>query len=443
MLPIVGGQIYGVKFGFGIVIFCIFFIFMPFIIRHFIVPFVLQYMTDDLLSSFSEGQKKFLADAQYRGIDLGLFGSFVPEIRFQEENPDPAKPTIAYLHTGGTLMMVPSRMNPVALSFESAIDIPKVIEVCDLIASIKSRYNVIGIFLANEDSKEVKPELWTSISATIKTLYDGIDGVVVGHGTHTLEYSAAAVAFALRNLAIPVVFTASQIPIIGYPGSDGLLNLTGSMEIAAYGDVAEVIVYTNGELLRGTRATKKNDQRLDVFEARVTGPLGYFTAGGIELRPGARRRSGKRKHELVFAPKFSKHVTTLKLQPGISQDLFQDIHRERDVGIILETYGSGAIPRSLVPILKKHLDRGFPILLSSSCAESGVSPLMDLHDEDAISAYASGIRNVRDMSTGAAVVKLMNIMGNMSGLSLDDIRHEMIDKNYAGEISAAKTSEDY
>lgn len=397
----------------------------------------------EFIQDFTEGQQRFLQMADRRNVPRELFGDFVPEIKFEEEKPDSSKPTIAYIHTGGTLMMVPSAKHSGALSFEGAVDIPRALDVCDLISYVRRRYNIVGIYLANQDSKEVKPELWSAIAATIRSVYDQIEGAVVGHGTHTLEYSGAATAFALRNLAVPVVFTASQIPIIGYPGSDGLPNLTGSMEIAANGDIAEVLVYTHGEILRATRTTKKNDQRLDVFESRVTGPLGYFTAGGIELRPGARRRTSKRKHEIIFAPHFSKHVTTLKLQPAMSSELFRDIHDERDVGIILETYGSGAIPRSLVPSLKHHLDRGFPIFLSSSCAESGVSPSMQLHDEDAIAAHAAGIRNVRDMSTGTAVVKLMNVMGNSSGLSLDDIRREMIDKSYAGEITAGRGREDY
>lgn len=397
----------------------------------------------EFAQEFTEGQQRFLQMAHRRGVLREFFGDFVPEIKFEEEKPDSGKPTIAYIHTGGTLMMVPSGKHSGALSFEGAVDIPRALEVCDLVSCVRGRYNIVGVYLANQDSKEVKPELWSAIAATIRSVYDQIEGAVVAHGTHTLEYSSTATAFSLRNLAIPVVFTASQIPIIGYPGSDGLPNLTGAMEIAANSDIAEVVVYTHGEILRATRATKKNDQRLDVFESRVTGPLGYFTAGGIELRPGARRRTSKRKHEIIFAPRFSKHVTTLKLQPGMSSELFRDIHDQRDVGIILETYGSGAIPRNLVPFLKTHLDRGFPILLSSSCAESGVSPSMQLHDEDAIAAYEAGIRNVRDMSTGTAVVKLMNVMGNCSSLSLDEIRREMIDKQYAGEISVTRGVEDY
>lgn len=398
----------------------------------------------ETVQTHTDGQKKFLTLAQQRGIDPKLFGAFVPEIKFEEEHPDPTKPTIAYLHTGGTLMMVPSKQKAGALSFENAVDIPEVMRICEIVAGVRSRYNIMGVHLANEDSKEVRSDLWTATAATVKTLYDKVEGVTIGHGTHTLEYSAAGAAYALRNLAIPIVFTASQIPIIGHPGSDGLPNLTGAMEISAHGDIAEVIAYTNGQIFRGTRTTKKNDNRLDVFEARVTGPQGYFTAAGIENRPGTRRRRGKRKHELIFAPHFSKHVTAIKLQPGMSKEILDDIVKSgRDIGIIIETYGSGAIPREMVPIIKAHTDRGYPIFVTSSCAESGVSRTMQLHDEDAIKAFEAGVRNVGDMTTSAATVKLMHVRGNMPDAKLDEVREEMIGKSYAGEINVGQSSEDF
>lgn len=399
----------------------------------------------EAVGDLNDGQKQFLKMASRRGIDPKLFGTSVPEIK-HEDPIDSSKPTIAYIHTGGTLMMVPSKKKDGALSFEGALDIPEVMRICDLIAGIRSRYNIIGVHAASMDSKEVKPELWTHIAATIYSFYDRIEGAVIGHGTHTLEYSSAGLAFALQNLAIPVVVTASQIPIIGYPGSDGLPNLTGAMEIAANGDIAEVVAYTHGEIYRGSRVIKKDDTRLDVFHAPVTGPLGYFTAGELDLRPGTRRRSGKRKHSLTFLPSFSKHVAALKIQPGMGTSILDNMVNDGQTrGIILETYGSGAIPRELVPIISKHVEKGYPIFVTSSCAQSGATKAMALHDEDAIAAYQAGIRNVGNMSTTATTVKLMHVLGNGQDLNLDCIRHEMTGKSYAGEVtlSTVAVQEDF
>ncbi len=392
-------------------------------------------VTDEL----TEDQKTFLREAEKKGIERRLFGDSVPEIKFQEETPDSSKPTIAYLHTGGTLMMVPSRKKKGALSFEGAIDIAKVLEITQLVSNIRDAVNLLGIYIENIDSKEVTPIIWQAIATTIKAIYDRVDGVVVGHGTHTLEYSSTATAYALQQPAIPVVFTASQIPILGHRGSDGLPNLTGAMEIAAFGDIAEVVAYANGEIHRATRVTKANDSRMKVFESRVTGPVGYFTAGGVELMTGARRRAGKRKNELRFLPEFNPHVTAIKMQPGMNLEIIDMICEARgDIGLVIETYGSGAVPRKLVDVISKHVKRGYPVYLSSSCGESGISTAMQDHDEDAITAHKAGVRNVGDMSTSAATVKLMHVIGNNPDKGLQVIEEEMIGKSYAGEITLPK-----
>lgn len=387
-------------------------------------------------TNLTSGQKEFLELALQQGVNPELFGSFIPEIKFKEESVNNGKPTIAYLHTGGTLMMVPSKKDKGALSFDGAIDIPKVLEIANIVSGIGNRINVIGIYIGNIDSKEVSSTNWEAIAATIKTIYQQVDGVVVGHGTHTLEYSSAAVAYALQKLAIPVVFTASQIPILGHPGSDGLPNLTGAMEIAAFSDIAEVVAYANGDIHRGTRVTKANDSRLKIFESKVTGPIGHFTAAGIEILTRIRKKSESSKRDLLFKPKFSTYVTALKMQPGMDHDLVNLICQSRsNLGLVIETYGSGAVPQKMVEVISRHVQNGFPVYLTSSCGESGISSGMQAHDEDAIAAYKAGVRNVGDMSTTAATVKLMHIKGNNPNADLQQIETEMIRTSYAGELT--------
>jgi L-asparaginase/Glu-tRNA(Gln) amidotransferase subunit D len=394
--------------------------------------------------AYSEKQSEFLQMAERRGVEARHFGEHVPEIRFREEKPDTSKPTIAYLHTGGTLMMVPSPVKDGVLSFEGATDITAAINVCDAVARVRNRYNLIGVYLASLDSIEVGPEHWSAMAAAIKAIYDQVEGVVIGHGTHTAEYSAAALAFALRNPSKPIVVTASQIPLVGFPGSDAMANLTGAMELAANGDLAEVVGYAAGTIHRGTRMRKVEDSRLAVFDSPITGPLGYFGAGGIELVPGARRRKGKRDFDLKYLPDFATTVSTIKYTPGMNQRIIgENISEAGDVGIIFETPGSGAIPARFVPTLSAHAQRGFPVFLTSSATQSGISTGMTLHDEAAVANYKAGIKTAGDMTTGAATVKLMAILGSSPGLGLEEINEEMIGKSYAGEISVQKGREDY
>ena len=402
------------------------------------------------MTKLNQGQNEFLEIALQNGVSEELFKGYIPEIKYQEETPDPSKPTIAYIHTGGTLAMAPSEKHDGAISFEGAIDIQKIIEICDLVSKTRSQFNTIGIYLANIDSKEIEPSAWTAMAATIKTIYEKIDGVVVGHGTHTLEYSAAATSYALRNLAIPVVFSASQIPSIGFCGSDGISNLTGAMKIAADGDFAEVLAYANGTIHRGTRVTKEHDSRLGIFDSKITGPIGYFGAVGTEINPGARRRSGRRKHDLNFQPEFNSAVLGIKINPSITPDVLRGLLRDTSLAVaaVLETYGSAALRNDLVPVLQEKLKTGTPIFLTSSAGQSGVSEGMQNHDVDAIKAFKAGVRNAKDMTTSAATTKLMHIMAQEElptnpAEKLEYVTTEMIKKSYAGEVTIEKPKEDF
>ncbi len=391
-------------------------------------------MTVESATSLTEGQRAFLAMAARRGVDERLFGQeCIPEIRFQEEEPNPSLPTVIYIHTGGTLMMVPNQGG--VLSFEDAVNVPKAIEVCHSMAQVRDRFNLIGVYVTNHDSKDVAPEIWTAIAATIKSLYHEAHGVVVGHGTHTLEESAAGVAYAMRNLYIPVVFTASQMPLVGQAGSDAFGNLTGAMEIAGYGDLAEAVAYANGDIVRGVRAKKDNDERLQVFRSQVDDPVGYLTAAGVEVKPHAVRRGVHARHDLVFNPEFAGEVVVLPMNSSLSPGVLEQILSVQGAtAFVLEAFGSGALPKKLVPVISRMiLERGKNIFVTSKCTQTGISSGMQGHDQDALDAMSAGIMNVRDMTTVAAMIKLLHLEALMPGASYLDLYREMV-KSYAGEV---------
>ena len=81
------------------------------------------------------------------------------------------------------------------------------------------------------DSSNVRPSDWCAIAGVIRDNYERYDGFVILHGTDTMSYSASALSFMLENLAKPVVFTGSQIPI-GVLRTDGRENLITAIEIA-------------------------------------------------------------------------------------------------------------------------------------------------------------------------------------------------------------------
>lgn len=85
------------------------------------------------------------------------------------------------------------------------------------------------------DSSNVTPAHWVRLAELLRDRYARYDGFVILHGTDTMSYTASALSFLLENLAKPVVFTGSQLPI-GVLRTDGRENLVTAIEIAAARD---------------------------------------------------------------------------------------------------------------------------------------------------------------------------------------------------------------
>src|SRR5690606_26931046 len=111
------------------------------------------------------------------------------------------------------------------------------------------------------------------------------DGFVVLHGSDTMSYSASALSFMLENLAKPVIFTGSQLPI-GDLRTDAKENLITSIEIAALQRdgvpvVQEVGLYFEYKLYRGNRTTKINAEHFQAFASLNHPPL---VESGVHLK---------------------------------------------------------------------------------------------------------------------------------------------------------------
>src|SRR5437870_3497162 len=107
-----------------------------------------------------------------------------------------------------------------------------------LISNLKTKDIDIEVqSMMRKGSMEMSSKDWQSIAkAAARAIEDGVDGVVVLHGTDTMQYTASALSFMLRGLGVPVVFTGSMIPG-GEPGSDSLPNLRDAVSVAARSDI--------------------------------------------------------------------------------------------------------------------------------------------------------------------------------------------------------------
>lgn len=284
------------------------------------------------------------------------------------------------------------------------------------------------------DSSDMNPKIWSKLARTIQRNYNRFEGFVILHGTDTMAYTASALSYMLENLDKPVVMTGSQLPI-GILRTDGKENLITSIEIAAAQEngqalVPEVCIYFDFKLSRGNRTSKRHADHFSAFSS-TNYPL--LAKAGVDIKYFDENIYHPRnKGILKVRTNFDDHVVVLKIFPGMSQAVFEHIINIPDLrGIVLETFGSGNVPTSpwLIRLIKKAIRHRIIIVNVTQC-EGGAVKMG--HYQASRELLHAGVVSGKDMTTEAAVTKLMFLLGQ--GLSDDDIKLHLI-KSLSGEIS--------
>jgi L-asparaginase len=314
------------------------------------------------------------------------------------------KTSILVIYTGGTIGMVQDQetgaLKP--FRFDNILQ-----EVPDL---KKFGFNLSSYaFNPPLDSSNINPEAWIRIAGLIEQNYNNFNGFIVLHGTDTMAYSASALSFMLENLAKPVIFTGSQLPI-GSLRTDAKENLISSLEIAAAmkGDepvVPEVGIFFENKLYRGNRTTKNNTEDFNAF---VSGNYPALAESGVHIRYNySAIRYGNKKLPLIVHQELNSNLIILKLFPGISRTMVESVFQLQGLrAVIMETFGAGNAPDQewFIKCVKEALGRGILILNVTQCNTGSVE--MGIYETSRLLAEA-GVIGGRGITTEAAVTKLM------------------------------------
>jgi len=334
---------------------------------------------------------------------------------------DETKPRVMLFHCGGTLGM---GMESFELVRETDV-VPRaggkyrplgaskyLLDVHAVIPELSDFARLDVEVLMNKDSSEMDGADWVKLARALHERRDEYSAFVVAHGTDTMAYAASALSLMLVGFGKPIVLTGSQLPL-SFARSDARQNLIDALTCCCASrscggtvDFAEVAICFGGKLIRGNRASKTSATVYAAFSSPSYPTLARLGVGvdwnhARLLRPTTE-----------YAPRFELNANVIRVPviPGMDLDkAYGDLYGRGVRGIILEAFGVGNFPQSLVPWLTSQAARGLQVYLSTQCQSGELRP--ELYAAG-LGALAVGAKSGPVMTSECAVVKMMLHIAN-------------------------------
>src|ERR1700756_4318576 len=336
---------------------------------------------------------------------------------------------ILIIYTGGTIGMMSDPQTKVLkpINFEQIMDNVPELEKLNCNIKVHSFEEII-------DSSNMNPAIWSQLAGLVEAHYDSVDGFVILHGSDTMSFTASALSFMLENLAKPVIFTGSQLPISAIR-TDAKENLMTAIEIAKAkkherARVPEVCIYFDYKLFRGNRAFKYNSSKFEAFRS-PNYPI--LAESGVHLKFSINDIRHPIEGPLKVHKRLASDVAVLKLYPGISPKVVENILNADARGIVMETFGAGntTTDQWFIDLLKDAISEGKVILDISQC-KVGTVELGRYETSKQLKDI--GIANGYDMTYESAVTKMMYLLGQFD--NPQDVK-EHLEMDMRGEITVS------
>ena len=312
---------------------------------------------------------------------------------------------ILVLHTGGTISMQADSSGAVVTSSDNPMN-----HVSNPLEGIQ--VHTLDFF--NLPSPHIKPKHMLALYQKIKEEAANYDGVVITHGTDTLEETA----YFLDTMEIP------RIPIVltgamrssNELGSDGVYNYLSALRVASDDKATDkgVLVVMNDEIHAAKYVTKTHTTNVSTFQTPTHGPLGLIMKQEIlYFKTAEPRVRFDLDHIQGLVPIISAYA-------GMTDELIDMLDLEQLDGLIIQAFGAGNIPKETAQKLESLLQKGIPVALVSRCF-NGIAEPVYAYQGGGVQLQKSGVFFVKELNAQKARLKLLIALNaGLKGQALKD-----------------------
>ena len=262
---------------------------------------------------------------------------------------------IAMVFTGGTISM---RVDPVAGGAVPALDARDILAGARGIEDVATvRVEDWGRFPGPHMDTE---RMWALRARLIELVNEpGVDGVVVTHGTDTIEETAYLVARSVPTTK-PIVFTGAMRNLSEL-GWDGPSNLVDAVRVAAHPDAGSygALLVMNGRVFSALDVTKAHTHMLDAFESPGLGPVAEVDDEAVIFR-----RALSEQRALLTPDAMATPVDIIGAWAGADARLL-DAVLPTARGVVIAALGRGNVPTLMADALDRWRDAGKPVVITS------------------------------------------------------------------------------
>jgi L-asparaginase len=250
-----------------------------------------------------------------------------------------------------------------------------------------------GEQVANIGSQDMDDATWLKLAGRVNALVADpeVDGIVITHGTDTLEETAYFLDLVVASRK-PVVMTAAMRPSTAL-SADGPLNFFNAVAVAADPDAGGrgVLVVVNDWIHPASAITKTSTTAVQTFASPLRGLVGTVAYGAAEFYGGPTRPGGKPAFSLDGVEALPR-VDVVYAHAGMDGALIEAAARAGARGIVVAGVGNGNMTRAALDALAAQAKQGVVCVRSSRVPSGRVARNVEV-DDDALGTIAAEEHN--------------------------------------------------